>query len=229
VHECELTYSTETGWLIQTQEAGEKHFYSLKDCDVVLATDPAASEKFISAKTSRSASIVYARHFSNKRFILVIHADYVTPSMMFDWLFSDMYKFRGYARGTFLEAQGPFKILTPLLKEEERRRNVEALKSKNEPISLFVQAVTKTGEKDAVIRSTLDPILKQELLFVEKNCKELFMEELHTFPQSNRKDILDAVCLAEKATIRPMDETELEEEENERDEFAQREANVAGY
>jgi hypothetical protein len=233
VKECELVWKN-GDCLIKYYEnndggIGTAKYINLADCYSVQAVDPASTEKYISAKTSRTAQGVLAHHASNKRFLISLHADYVAPTTLFDWLFSDAKKFKNYLSGTLLEAQGAFKILGPLLKEEERRRSCAALLKNDKPIYLNLRSITKTGEKDAVIRNTLQPLLEQELLYVEKSVKHLVLDELNIFPQSNKKDILDMWCLALNNTYRPESEVEAEEREQEEESWKQRVVNFAGY
>jgi phage terminase large subunit-like protein len=229
IHECRLDFTEEKGWMIDYMEGEDNRVISLSDCYVVQACDPAASEKGFHAKTSRSAVGVLAHAADDKRFLIALNVDFVAASRMFDWMFSNAIKFDGYLQKTVLEAQGAFKILNSILRNEENRRRTEAYVNGQKFAYLNLQSVNKAGEKDAVIRSSLDPLLRQNLLYVDKNLKTKVLEELNTFPQSPRKDILDMLSLAINSTIRPLDEREIKMKRRRDNRFYNRMANAAGY
>jgi hypothetical protein len=234
VKECNLDYDENDGWIITFMEGQERKVVPLSSCDVVQAVDPAASEKKMSAKTSRSAEGLLAHHSSGKRFLLTLHADYVQPSVLFDWIFSTAKKFKDNRRGLFLETQGAFKLFYNkdghgMLRDEEQRRVKEAIKRKEEPIYLHVQPLNKSGEKDSVIRATLEPVLQQGQLYVEKSIRTKVLEELNVFPNSRKKDILDMLAIALNASRQPVSEDEIEERNEIEDSFAKRVVNAAGY
>jgi hypothetical protein len=233
IGECELLF--ERGeFFIKVYEngpdgVGSSTLIPLSSCFTIQGADPAGTEKYISAKTSRTAQGVDAQDAKGRHFLISLHVDFVSASTLFDWFFSDAKRFHNYMSGTFLEAQGAFKILGPLLKEEEQRRTRAAFSKNDKPVFLALHSVTKTGEKDAVIRNTLQPLLERNLLYVEKNVKAKVLDELNVFPQSNRKDILDMWCLLINHSYRPRDEKELEAQEEEKDAWNQRIVNYAGY
>jgi hypothetical protein len=156
IHECRLDFTEEKGWMIDYMEGEDNRVISLSDCYVVQACDPAASEKGFHAKTSRSAVGVLAHAADDKRFLIALNVDFVAASRMFDWMFSNAIKFDGYLQKTVLEAQGAFKILNGILRNEENRRRTEAYENGQKFAHLNLQSVNKAGEKDAVIRSSLD-------------------------------------------------------------------------
>jgi hypothetical protein len=229
VKEFDLDYDEVLGWVFKVSEDGKEVVYRMADCDTVQPIDPAASEKRLSARTSRTALGILSRHSSDKRFLHSVRAGFVQPSEWYDWAFSNAKRFNDYLRKTLLEAQGAFKVFDPLLRDEERRREREARERHEMFCSLRHEALTKPGEKDAVIRSTLEPLLKEGLLYVERSVKSLVLEELNAFPQSKRKDILDMWCIGLNGARRPMDKDELYAKMKQDSWFEQRAANVAGY
>ena len=205
-------------WNIRYFSAGEEKLLPLSDCDLLIAGDPAASERYMSAKTSRSAVGVIATDAHNNHFILSLHADYVEATEMFDWMFSERRKFQEYVRGTFLEAMGAFKMLIPILRKEETRRGE----------NLNLRPVHVTGEKEARIRTILQPVLEQGRLYIDENFYDLFWDEQRAFPQSQRKDILDMTSLGIKASIRPLSESERTEQRRAQKRLSKRRG-ITGY
>ncbi len=205
-------------WNIRYFLNGEDHVIPLSDCDLITACDPAASERYISAKTSRSAVGVLATDSHNNHYILSLHADYVKITTVFDWLFSERRKFKEYLRATFLEAMGAFKVLLPVIRKEETRRGE----------NLNLRPVHVTGEKEARIRTILLPVLEQGRLFIDENFYDLFWDEQRAFPQSQKKDILDMVSLGIKASIRPLSLKERTEQRRANKRLEQRRG-ITGY
>lgn len=213
--ECKLSHHHDTWWI--DLPGGES--LDMADLDVVQGGDPAATEKYMTSRTSRSAHVVYARDWKNRRFVVSLHADYVPITTFFDWLFDDFTRFKGLIRSTIPEQQGAFKILGPLLREEQHKRGVW----------LSVVEKHKTGEKDAVIRSTLTPILAAGQLYVAEPFVNMVNEEKNAFPLGSRKDILDALCIAEEASLKPLDPQEQLEALEARESFGNRSRNAVGY
>jgi hypothetical protein len=200
IYDFEMTYDEQGGWLIDVLnlKTKERDLIPLTECDVVLAVDPAATERYISSKTSRSAVGVIATDSSNRHFLISLQADYVSPLRMFEWMFEAKRKFTNYLRATFLEANAGFKVLTPLLRERETKLG----------IYLNLRPSAAFGEKDARIRSTLQPVLAENRLYVQDHDMLKVLEEQRAFPQSKKKDILDMLCLGISNSTRPIGEAE---------------------
>ncbi len=206
-------------WNIRRFTEGVEKLIPLDSCDLITACDPAASERYMSAKTSRSAVGVIATDPNNNHYILALHADYVKVTKMFDWMFSVKRKFKEYLRGTFLEAMGAFKVLLPILREEETRRGE----------NLNLRPVHVVGEKEARIRTILLPVLEQGRLFIDENFYDLFWDEQRAFPQSEKKDILDMTSLGIKASIRPMSDEERTAKRRHEQKLQGRRRSITGY
>lgn len=209
----------DSGWFVTLGPTDKRERIDLADMDVVQAGDPAATEKYVSARTSRSAHVVYARDWLDRRFIISLHADYVPITTFFNWMFDDFVRFKGLIRSTIPEQQGAFKLLGPLLREEQNKRQ----------LWLHLMEKTKTGDKDAVIRSTLTPILNKGLLYVAAPFMNMVEEEKNGFPLATKKDILDAICIAEEASLRPRSPEEILEDMARDEAFAHRSRNAVGY
>src|SRR6056297_2281174 len=186
------------GWWVTYYQGGVEVVKPVTVMDLVQGCDPAASEKYVSAKTSKTAQGIVACDDEDNKFILSIHADYTNITNSFEWLFSDMNKYN--PRVTALEQQGPFKILGDILNQEQLRRG------KN----LRLLPVSAPGDKDARIRAALEPELHAGRVFVDERFYDLLMEEVEHFPQSQKKDILDMLSIAFKAINRPLSPEEEE-------------------
>ncbi len=165
----------------------------LSSMDVVSGTDPAATERYISAKTSRSATTVWAMDYSGKVYLIGLQVGYVTITKVFDWMFLFKRKFAKYIRASYLEANAGFKVLGPLLRKEQNERNEY----------LALRTVASTTEKVARIRSTLQPLASRGRINVLDVYYDEFISEFQAFPQSTKRDILDASTLALSKLVRP--------------------------
>ena len=219
VKECWLDREREGEWVVYWREGNEVRKQFLEEMDVVQAVDPAATEKRMDAKTSRTAVVVYARSPEEKRFVLRVDAGYVGVSVFFDWIFRNTDTFP-QIRTTVLEAQGPFKMLGRLLMEERiKRKRWIGITAKG----------SGTQDKDSRIRVALEPLLRRGQVYVTEQARKEVMRELGVFPSGLAKDVLDAWALAERATL-PVKGTEAMEEEREEEEMLQTGRNpVTGY
>ncbi len=218
---CELDYDNESKqyWIIIRKEGDEIEAIALSNCDVIICVDPASTEKATSAKTSRTAMGVVATDHLNRKFLIHLKADYITAVKLYDWLFDAARKFKNYFRATYLETNGPYKMLAPLIRAEENKRQEW----------LGLRPFQVVGEKIARIRSTLDPVLSRNQVYVLKENKLQFEEEMRAFPQSKKKDILDMFSSAVVNSTRPLNEMELSYKQMADEEFANRTATMAGY
>jgi hypothetical protein len=181
-------------WMITIQESPYEptETIPLSQCDVVIAVDPAASEKKTSALTSRTAIGVLATDYKGRRFVVDVRADYIPSTTLFDWIF-EFYALYPTARIVVLEQQGPFKTLGPLLTKEAVERRVR----------LPLVSSGASVEKDARIRTTLQPLLFARRIFARESQAEIIRGELVTFPDGKLKDTLDMLSTAINASIVP--------------------------
>jgi len=197
----------------------EKVALALSDLDVVMAIDPAATEKYISAKTSKSAIGLLAQDWEGNKYLFALKADYISPSKLFDETFQMASRFGQYVRNTYLESNAGFKVLGPLFRDEERRRG----------IYLGLQPFPAIGDKDARIRSNLQPELDAGRLFVHEVFMPEVVEELGAFPQSHKKDIIDMLSSAVANSRQPLAPEEIERRRGLRDQWSRRPKNAVGY
>jgi len=160
-----------------------------KDCDIVSATDPSGGLHG-GRKSSRAASVVIAV-CPDKRVALVdAEAGFVSTTAYLEWMFKF---FRLYKpRNSIIETQGPFKALIPVIRDNERRNDM----------NIHLRPVDSLGQKEDTIRTILQPLLQRELLFVEDRVRGKLMDELKVFP-SRRLDLLDALKIAVHYSITP--------------------------
>jgi len=199
----DLIYDDSHGWRIKLNNLDET--ISLVLCDLVMAIDPAGSEKMATIKTSRSTVVLLARDWKNRHYILQVRAGYVKTTDWFEWAFQLKKQFQELVRGTFVEQQAGFKSLTSVIRDEEARRKEW----------LNYQPVNALGDKVVTIRNIIQPLLQSGLLFINNECKTMVDEELKVFPASQKRDILDALKIAIKMSLRPDEEGEVEEARDE--------------
>jgi len=195
VHVCEIDYVPGAGYIIHYQLGRATIEVPLADCDVVIAIDPAASEKKKSAKTSRTAVTVLATAADGKRFLIRGFADYCSVTALMDVAFDFATLFRGMYRFLGLEMQGAFKVLGPIFREEQLKRR----------ISLHMRPIKTAGDKDARIRSNLQPLLMSGNLYCVAGFMDKFIGELKLFPDGHLKDILDSLAMGVQESKIPKD------------------------
>ena len=222
--DCTLEYEQrerESLWFIAPKDKPEAEEIYLGNCDLIVVGDPAATERNANARTSRSVVLALATNSDGRIFIPWLRAGYVSPSGMFDWFFEVNKKFRGYVRATYLETNGPFKVLVdwgPLRKRE-----------REEGISLRLQPFASAGNKDGRIRTQLEPEFIKGMIYSVPDAKTMIREEMIGFPLATKKDILDAMASAVMKSNRPFDEIEIYKREMEDDDFDNRECGAGGY
>jgi phage terminase large subunit-like protein len=85
------------------------------------------------------------------------------------------------------------------------------------------------GDKDARIRSVLQPELNKGAIYSLPAFAGLVNEELKSFPQSRKKDIVDCLSIAISNRIRPESVEERELSLKAKKKFAHRTSNITGY
>lgn len=212
-------------WFIMWKEKQENELVgltraSIEEFDVIQACDPAATERYITAKTSRSAVMVLATHWTGKKFVISLNVDYVSPLRMFDWMFANQKKFGAWIRSTYLEANAGFKVLGPILSKEEEERKQW----------LNLRSYPAMGDKTARIRSDLQPEMQKGNIYVLEDAFSEVDEEKNTFPQSVKKDVLDVLSsLVRNSTVPLSPKDRLKMEYAEEQWRNNRTSNVTGY
>lgn len=222
VRGCGLEYSiSHNDWILTyySDAVGKEVEVSLHDCDVRMSVDPAATEKYISAKTSRSVVGVMVTTSEGTKHLVRLHADFVKPQGMFDWIFEEARRFAAYLRATNLESNAGFKVLGPILQDQSITNGVW----------LHLKPFAAAGDKDARIRSNLQPELEGKRLYVAEPYISTVMEELMSFPQSGKKDVLDMLAIGVANAQVPPGEDEKREAREAEEAWAHRTSNVTGY
>ena len=227
VNECELFYDEDKGYYIQWNEADRVEYCLLKDCNVVLACDPGASENKVSNKTSKWSAGMMAHTPCDKRILLKLYAGYLTPRDMFEWMRQMMKIFKGYIVSTCLEAQGAFKVLQPVFRDMELMANRGL--SSDERVYLHVRPIGRRGQKVPFIRSTLQPLLEMGLFMCEKGCIGEFVKQMKRFPNSKQMDTLDMTTIGVNSLFKPLNEKERVEVNNREERFKNRTVSLCGY
>lgn len=219
VKECELDFTTGRGFTINYFSAGEHRSVNLRDCEVNIGIDPAASDTKRSNSTSRTACVVRARDCNDRRYYIDGFADYIMPSKFYDKVFSLYNKYRDYIDSTNLEAQGGFKYVLNSLREEQQKRQTY----------LNLRSITPLPNKDAKLRNFIQPLLDQGLVYAAHPIKKHIEEEIMTFPGGKKRDTMDAMEIADRFSMRPLSgEDYLREQEAEKS-YRGKVTNRAGY
>jgi hypothetical protein len=226
VKECTLAF--DTTWIIEFRFNHELYTVPLNECDVVIACDPGATIGRQTSKTSKSAVVVIARDWRNNIYVARLKQGYKKPSEVFDWTYGFVKLFHTTFRCSVLETQGAFKLLESVWKDYWRVK-VEAAKAAGETYySLKLRGQSKTGDKKAMIRNTLEPILKQGSLYAEKSIHSEVAKAILSFPFGTL-DVLDAICLGIRSTIKPLSVQQKQQKRRTDDRFYNEVRNAAGY
>jgi hypothetical protein len=196
VKDCDVIWDEKQGWLLEYWPEGESEpvLEKLSNMFVIQALDPAGSKKYVDARTSKSACVVVARSCHNDFFVIEAKDGYVEITKAIEWMFGHEERYEKYLRRTVMETQGAFKMLGPLVRTEEHNRGR----------FLALREVSATGDKEARIRTALQPLLDAGRLFVKKGLLNV-VEQIKRFP-CKQMDIVDALTMAINGSSRPIDE-----------------------
>lgn len=207
VRKCWLDYSRTRGYSICFSKGRAPVELPLSQCEVIIGVDPAASEKRMSIRTSRSAVVVIARDRDDNRYYIDGSVGYYEPTKLLDEIFRLYKKYKQYVRMTAVEAAGAFKMFYSLLGIEQRRRG--------EYIGL--RPIQALPDKDAKIRNFIQPLLDRGQVYVTGTIGEYIEEEIMTFPGGMKKDLLDAMEIGNRFSVKQFNEGELDEVEDDRE------------
>ena len=186
---------------------------------IMIGIDPAATEKYVSSRTSTSALAVVGRDRDGIDYGIWMQSGYVSLMVLFDWIFDAVKKFGGYVEKVVFERAAFQKILKPLAEEERFRRG----------IWVAFDDVTPVGDKDARIRAGLGSVLERGEFYINENCATDFVSQVKGFPQSHMKDLLDATVIALNAVGTPDAEDDQRAVSSQFEKFKNRKVNYAGW
>ena len=196
IKECTLDNTTGRGITIHFFHNGEHETVNLRDCEVTIGVDPAASEKKASNKTSRTAIIVRARDHLDRHFYIDGAVGYFSPREFYTNIFGLAGKYRDYIRSTNFEVQAAFKFVFNTLVEMQNDHK------ENRP-KLRLRKITPLPDKDGKIRNFLQPLLEMGLMYATPMISKPIKEELEVFPGGTKRDTLDAMELADRYSFKP--------------------------
>lgn len=192
----------------------------LRTCDVVMAVDPAGSEDAKSIKTSRTSIGVWAMDSKERCFRIWQKVGFFAITQVFDHIFEGHKLLGNMIRATVIETNAMQRILGPLVREEEMRRNT----------FINAQEQPAKGNKVARIRNVVGLKLSHGLIYLAPGCVLEFEEERKKFPTGHRMDVLDEAEKAISSLVKPMsDEERLLREEEEDENVYEASLNVFGY
>ena len=198
---CFLDYSRTKGYTIVVSKGPKPVEIPLGTCEVIIGVDPAASEKRMSIRTSRSAIVVVARDSEDNRYYIDGSVGYYEPTKLLDEIFRLYTKYKSYIRMTAVEAAGAFKMFYSLVGVEQRRRG----------IYLGLRPISALPDKDAKIRNFIQPLLDRGQIYVNGTIGDYIDEEIMTFPGGMKKDLLDAMEIANRYSVKQFEDNEEEE------------------
>jgi hypothetical protein len=226
VGEAELIWVEDEWWIKRlldpnwTSEGDEEVAVRLADCDVIVTSDLAATEKRMSARTCRSSIAVWATDSRGNRYRIWSRVGYFAIDKSIGFFFEANAKFRGYIRTTIVEGNAFQKIVKPVLNREMEIRK-----------DFFgVTVVNAGGDKKARIRAALGQTLPRKQIWLVRGEGAEFLEELRLFPMSdNRLDTLDESEKAITFGVRPTSSEERAIEAEREEERTNWEGGAVGY
>jgi hypothetical protein len=227
VHGAELDYQDEVWWVRKVEDYNFSEnennvgpWRKLDDLDVVMAIDPAGTDKGMSAKTSRTAIVIWALDSEGIYYLIWSAVGYFGIHDMYDRIFDGLRKFKGSVRCCYVESNAFQKVLAPLLRTEMMERGVYA----------SFQPIPSTTDKDARIRNTLGLPMEKGKVCVVREAGTEFLAEKQIFPQSEyKKDTLDASEKAFSGLVKPFTVEEREEVEVQDAMFMSERSPITGY
>jgi len=195
IKKVQLDYNQMEGYFVTYFNNGKHIKWLLADCEVTLSLDPAASDKRMSNKTSRSAMVVQARSPDDKLFYIDCEVGYFSTTQMIDKLFTLYRRYKNYIESSNVEMGGPFKLLESILYEEQTRQKTY----------IGLRKINPLPDKVAKLRNFLQPLLEQRRIFAVPKVAAFIEEELLMFPGGSLKDTLDAMELAYRTSVCPED------------------------
>lgn len=173
---------------------------ALEDCDCLVSTDLAATDKGVNSKTCRSSIAAWATDSKGNHYRFWSRVGFFSIEKTLDYIFDVNKLFRGYLRTTIIESNAFQKIVKPIIEREMRFRDM----------FFSVTAVNAAGDKKARIRAALGQELPKNHIWLCRGSDKEFREELRIFPMSDsRVDVLDESEKAIVFSYKPATEEEI--------------------
>jgi len=221
INHCMTIYENDRWYIVKKINGERPQKIALGDLDVVMTIDPAGTDKGITAKTSRTSIGIWAMDYEENVYRIWGAVGYFSITEMFDKIFEGNKLFKGYVRGTYVEANAMQRILKPLLEAEQPRRNQY----------INPQPVMAKGDKVARIRSNVGYPLSQGKVWLADGYGAEFIEEKEMFPMSeSRLDCLDESEKAMTLLHKPLSPSEQDDYDDQDLEYEENTTtNVVGY
>jgi hypothetical protein len=193
----------------------------LDKCDILMGIDPAATEKGMNAKTSKTAILMTAMDKDGDVTVFWRRVGYFEVVKWFGMVFEGIRKFNGLTRSVIIEAAAMQKVLAPMLKRESMEQDAYAY---------FRAEPAPQMDKVARIRILIGPMLaKGKIYLVEGEDSEL-RQEIKVFPAMKYKmDALDALEKCIRNHVKPDSEEESRSRRIREEMFDQERSMVTGY
>lgn len=200
----------------------DERYVRLGNCDVVMAVDPAGTERGITSKTSRTAIGIGAMDSEENTYLIWSRTGYYSPTKMFDLIFEGCMKFEGLVREVGVEKAAMQKIIAPLL-----RREREIRKYYINPVP-----IDAGGDKEARIRMNVGRALMRGKVYLVYGEEAAFEEERLVFPGNEWKrdtlDMFEKLLVRLRKPLGSYDEEEMNPDDLEY-ETAEGRSSITGY
>jgi hypothetical protein len=200
IRDCAVDFDNYDGYQIIFWDGMQNVNVPLAECEVTIGLDPAASETRVSKRTSQSAIVVRARDCQDRRFYIDGSVGYYAPTKIYDEIFRLYRKWRAYIRSTNIEAHGGFKIIWNSLLEEQVKRQT----------FIGLRRIKPLPDKDAKLREFIQPLLEFNKIYAASNIIEKIREEVTIFPGGVKRDVMDAMEIADRDSVKPLSPGEAE-------------------
>jgi phage terminase large subunit-like protein len=165
--------------------------------DVVIGIDPSSGKS-----KDYTGIVVNCTAPDGKRYLAYANREKLAPDQLVDRLFGLYLEYR--PRLIVIEEAAMQIIIQYWLRQEMRVRNIY-LPLKGDP-------VPNTMSKETKLFQALQPIYSSGVMH-HRSQQTALEEELFTFPKSKHDDIMDALYLASKYSIRPLDVPVMKEKQ----------------
>ena len=223
MHSCKLEYRENGIYIVRPgggydpDPPGEVR---LDKCYLALGVDFAGTSRGITARTSKTALVLFAQDGEARRYLIDERTGYWDGSEVVRQLFAVNRKFEGYIGVNILESNAMQKALIPLIRDMAFK----------ESLYFRYEATPVTSPKDVRIRTIIGTALGQNNCYVAEDTGGSFLEQKDIYPSAEyKKDSLDAGAKAINALKKPWSDEEDEEYDLSEEDWEERRVGAAGY